>query len=87
MSVLDFIVKKSGNNVRSFFKELKELGESLRQEVSTVLLVANNEVTHIDDVIVLNDKVLCDILSLNSGFYKINKLFGEETKTDEGHER
>ena len=86
MSVFDFIVKKSGNNVRSLLTELKKLGESLRQKVSTMLPVANNEEKH-EDVVDLNDKVLCDILALNSGFYKIEKPFWEETKTDEGQER
>ena len=65
MSVFDFIVKKSGNNVRSFLTELKELGESLCQKVSTMLSVANNEEKHNDDVVDLNDAVLCDILALN----------------------
>lgn len=73
LSLFDLLVLKSGNNVRTFLSEIKELVERIREKTGTMLSVANNEDKLNDDVVDLNGELLCDVLALNSGFYRVNE--------------
>lgn len=84
LSLFDLLLLKSGNNVRTFLSEIKELVERIREKTSTMLSVANNEDKLNDDVVDLNGELLCDVLALNSGFYRVNEAVClEEPESEE----
>lgn len=84
LSLFDLLVLKSENNVRMFLSEIKELVERIREKTSTMLSVASNDDKLNDDVVDLNEEILCDVLALNSGFYKVNEVvYNEEPEAEE----
>lgn len=84
LSLFDLLLLKSGNDVRTFLSEIKELVERIREKTGTMLSVANNEDKLNDDVVDLNGELLCDVLALNSGFYRVNEAVClEEPETEE----
>ncbi|XP_003424758.1 uncharacterized protein LOC100679300 isoform X2 [Nasonia vitripennis] len=84
LSLFDLLLLKSGNNVRTFLSEIKELVERIREKTSTMLSIANNEDKLNENVVDLNGELLCDVLALNSGFYRVNEaVCSEEPETEE----
>ncbi|XP_011496928.1 PREDICTED: uncharacterized protein LOC105361448 isoform X2 [Ceratosolen solmsi marchali] len=84
LSLFDLLILKSENNVRTFLTEIKELVERIREKTGTMLSAANNEDKLNDDVVDLNEELLCDVLALNSGFYRVNEALNiEEIDTEE----
>ena len=73
LSLFELLVLKSENNVRTFLSEIKELIEKVREKTNTMLSVANNQDKLNEDVVDLNEELLCDVLALNSGFYRVNE--------------
>jgi hypothetical protein len=86
VSLFDLLVLKSENNVRTFLAEIREFVERVREKTGTMLSAANNEDKLNDDVVDLNEELLCDVLALNSGFYRVNESLNiEEMDTEERH--
>ncbi|XP_014205528.1 uncharacterized protein LOC106637311 isoform X2 [Copidosoma floridanum] len=85
LSLFDLLILKSENNVRTFLSEIKQLVERVREKTSTMLTAVGNE--NDDQVVDLNEELLCDVLELNSGFYRVNEpLVTEEAETESSTE-
>lgn len=87
ISLFDLLCLKSDNDPRTFLSELRELVARVRDKAGTMLSATSGEDRDDDDVVDLNGELLCDVLALNSGFYRVCEpvcLPGEEG--EEGQE-
>ncbi|XP_034938730.1 uncharacterized protein [Chelonus insularis] len=70
-SLFDLMMLKSESCLKTFLNELKTLVEKAREQVSAILTPTNDEEKE-EDVLQLDDDLLCNTLGLAPGVYNVN---------------